>query len=179
MAFTRQLYGSCATKKQTEESTSAFSYIMDPNKYYNCQPCRVSFGVTGGNNVSLYEGNMVDLESDLSGRTRVASGCPSGKYLPGTVVQSVDHNNCSPDCGVDGLPCGNSKCRQEKLVHLPECELIHYKPRPQTVGYELNFPTCPTMGHTPKPLPKPKRSSVRKNLYSPVEWQGQQGVGNY
>jgi hypothetical protein len=171
MAFTRQLYGSCATKKQTEESTGVLSYLMDPNKYYNCNPCRIELGTVGGNNVSLYDGNMVDLESDLSGRTRVATHCPSGKYLPGTVVQSTDSNKCTPECGADGLPCGNAKCRQEKLVHLPSCQIVQYAPRPNQVGYELKYQQCATNGYTP-PISGKKSKTKRSNLYSPNEWQG-------
>lgn len=174
MAFTRQMYGTCATKKRTEESTGVLSYLMDPNKFYNCNPCRIELGTVGGNNVSLYEGNMVDLDSELSGRTRVQTHCPSGKYLPGTVIQSQDVNKCTPDCGVDGLPCGNAQCRQEKLVHLPSCNIVQYKPRPDGVGYDLNYAPCATNGYTPPataPAPKAKKSK-RQNIYSPNEWQG-------
>jgi len=179
MAFTRQLDDPCAVKKRTEEATGILSYLMDPNKYYNCNPCRIELGTVGGNNVSLYDGNMVDLESDLSGRTRANTHCPSGHYLPGTVIQGVDVNKCTPACSVDGLPCGNAKCRKEKLVHLPECSLVHYKPRPTTVGYELNYPPCATNGYTPPtPLKASRKNRRRKNPFIPIEWQGQQG-GRY
>ena len=171
MAFTRQIYDSCATKKRTEEGTGALSYLMDPNKFYNCNPCRIELGTVGGNNVSLYGGNMVDLESDLSGRTRVATKCPSGKFLPGTIVQGVDVNNCTPDCGVDGLPCGKAKCRKAKLVHLPSCKMVHYKTRPDTVGYNLSYQPCATKGYTP-PAKKTKKNKKQRKL---TEWQGQQG----
>lgn len=170
MAFTRQLYGSCATKKRTEESTGVLSYLMDPNKFYNCNPCRIELGTVGGNNVSLYDGNIVDLESDLSGRTRTNTHCPSGKYLPGTVVQSVDVKKCAPG-DVEGLPCGDFK---DKLIHLPSCQIVQYKDRPDQVGYELSYPPCATNGYTPPAKTAPKR----KNLYAPIEWQGQQGVDN-
>lgn len=170
MAFTRQLYDSCATKKRTDEGTGVLSYLMDPNKFYNCNPCRIQLGTVGGNNVSLYEGNMVDLESDLSGRTRVASHCPSNHFLPGTIVQGKDVNSCTPDCGMDGLPCGKAECRKEKLLHLPECNLVNYKKRPDTIGYELNYPPCSS-----KKAPI-KNKKVKKSRDVPTEWQGQQGV---
>lgn len=176
MAFTRQLYDSCATKKRTEEGTGVLSYLMDPNKFYNCNPCRIELGTVGGNNVSLYEGNIVDLESDLRGQTRVASHCPSNQYLPGTIVQGSDMNNCAPgDNG--GLPCGNAKSRKDKLVHLPSCQIVQYKPRPESVGYEINYPPCESNGFTPPvKAAKKKSSKKRKNPYMPIEWQGQQGV---
>ena len=170
MAFTKQLYDTCAAKKRTDESTGIVSYIMDPNKWYNCNPCRIESGIVGGNQVSLYEGNLVDLESEFRGQTRQASECPSSKYLPGTVIQGRDYYTCGPESGVDGLPCGNAKTRQEKLIHLPGCELVQYKPKPETVGYELSYPPCASNGYTPKP---DKRK--RKAPYMPNEWQGQQG----
>lgn len=177
MSFTRQIYDTCATKKSTEEATGVLSYLMDPNKFYNCNPCRVEQGTVGGNNVSLYEGNIVDLESDLSGRTRVATKCPSNKFLPGTIIQGKDVNKCTPDCGIDGLPCGNSKCRKEKLVHLPACQIVQYKPRPETVGYDLKYPPCASNGYTPpaQVTKKENKSMKRKNPYMPIEWQGRSG----
>lgn len=177
MAFTNLLYDPCATKKRTEESTSVLSYLMDANKYYNPNPCRIEMGTVGGNNVSLYEGNMVDLESDLRGQTRVASQCPSNYYLPGTVVQGRDVKKCTPDCGADGLPCGNAECRRKKLVHLPSCKMVDYKPRQQDKGYELNYePPCAASKSKSKPKSKSSNKGFRANLFSPIEWQGQQGV---
>ena len=175
MAFTRQKYGSCATKKHIEESTGILSYLLDPNRYYNCNPCRIERGVVGGNNVSLYGGNLVDLDSDLRGLTRVNTHCPAGKYLPGTVLQGQESNVCAADCGKDGLPCGGQSCHKEKLHHLPACQIVQHKPRPDTVGYELSYPACPTLGNTPKPK-KAKKVKKRSNPYNPIEWQGQQGV---
>jgi hypothetical protein len=174
MAFTRQLYDPCATKKRTEEGTGILSYMMDPNKFYNCSPCRIELGTVGGNNVSLYEGNLVDLESEFRGQTRVASYCPSNKFLPGTVVQGVDVNKCGLECGADGLPCGKPGCRKEKLLHLPGCQIVQYKPRPTTVGYELKYPLCETKGYTPPPAKKSKCDKKRPRPYMPNEWQGQQ-----
>ena len=169
MAFTRIHDDECATKSRIDRSTGVLSHVLDPNKYYNCNPCRNELGTVGGNNVSLYGGNLVDLESDLRGQTRAASQCPANKYLPGTVVQATDVNNCS-------LP-QDKDCKQENLVHLPACNMIRYKPRPTTVGYELKFPPCETMGYTPPVKTKKLRSKPRANPFMPIEWQGQQGVG--
>lgn len=172
MAFTRELYSSCLTDKRAEESTGVLSYLMDLNKFYNCNPCRIERGTVGGNTVSLYEGNIVDLESDLMGRTRHYTRCPTGKYVAGTVVQGKDANKCTPECGVDGLPCGRPQCRQEKLVHLPECKLVHYKARPTDAGIKLNdFNTCPASTKKRKPAPG-AGTKTRKNPYMPIEWIG-------
>lgn len=174
MAFTRQLNDPCETKKRIEESTSVLTYLMDSNKYYNCSPCYIEQGVVGGNNVSLYNGNIVDLESDLSGRTRAATRCPSGKYLPTTIVQGRDKRKCNKS--TQGLPCGRADLNSQHLVHLPSCKLINYQKRPTSVGYTLDYPQCQqafTFGRDPKYLgqgqAKPK--SVRKNKFSPIEYQ--------
>jgi hypothetical protein len=173
MAFTRQRDDPCMVKKSVEESTSILSYLMDPNKFYHCNPCFITRGVVGGNTTSLYKGNMVDLESDLNGRTRVASKCPSGQFLPGTIVQATHTYQCGPECGLNGLPCGNPNCKQNQLVHLPTCQLVDYKPRPTSVGYTLDPMVCPP------PESKKEFKKDRKNLYSPNEWQGQQGLARY
>lgn len=169
MSFTRQMYGSCATKKHYEESTGILEHQMDPNRYYNCNPCRIEVGVVGGNNVSLYGGNLVDLESEFRGLTRINTYCPAGQYLPGTVIQDVDAMNCGPDCGLSGLPCGSTNCRKDKLFHLPECSIVKHRPRPTNVGYELDFKPCQTKGTSPNMTANSKK---RKNPLVPLEWRG-------
>lgn len=176
MAFTRIYDDECATKGRIDRSTGILSHLMDPNKYYNCNPCRIELGTVGGNNVSLYGGSLVDLESDLRGQTRAASRCPANQYLPGTVIQGTDVNTCNCDCSVDGLPCGKEKCKREKLVHLPSCKMVQYKPRPSTVGYELKFPPCESKGYTPPAAKKTRKTKTRPNPFMPIEWQGQQGA---
>ena len=78
MSSTRLRNDTCAYKA-TSESTGPLNYAMYTGKYENCARCRVEFGIVGGNNVSLFSGNLVDLESDLRGQTRPASLCPSMK----------------------------------------------------------------------------------------------------
>lgn len=109
---------------------------------------------------------MVDLESDMRGLTRPLTQCPAGYYLPGTIVQGQDNHRCKGgECLQDG--------RRERLHHLPTCRLIQYGPRQKEVGYSLNPKlACRKAQRVPvstKPLP-------RASKFSPVEWQGQQGV---
>ena len=127
--FTRLKDDTCAYQKQLTESTSTLSHLLDPSKYYNCHPCRINEGIVGGNTVSLYTGNLVDLESDLRGQTRYASKCPSLMFAPGTNVQGKSYGNCPDNCSSKnkGIPCIND-CKKN-LVHLPECTLIPQKPR--------------------------------------------------
>ena len=157
MAFTRQLDDPCERKKRTVEATGVLSYIIDPTKYYNDNPCLIDRGIIAGNSVSLYRDNMVDLESDLSGRTRAHSKCPGNKYLPGTVVQGKK----SCPCSMTGAQC--KKCARENLVHLPLCKMIKYSPKVTDTGIRLNFPTANTYGYTVKP-------ASRTNSLSPNEW---------
>ena len=76
----------------TSRASSTISYLLDPLKYYHPSPSFMQSDMPSGNAVSLYAGNMVNLESDLTGRTRANTKCCAGKYLPGTVIQSVDIN---------------------------------------------------------------------------------------
>jgi hypothetical protein len=133
MSWNRTKYDQCAYQKTLSQSTSPVNYTLDPNKFYNCHDCRPDLGLLGGNNVSVTRNNMVDLESDLFGITRQNSLCPERKYLP--TCQQCDE--------ISGLPCGSSgSCNKEKLQHLPECHVIHYSPRINHVGYNLQYPPC-------------------------------------
>jgi hypothetical protein len=105
------MYDTCSYKKTLQESVSPYFYQMYPGKFENTSKCRIELGVVGGNNVSIFSGNLVDLESDLRGQNRPASHCPKYKY--------------SPDCAGssnDGLPCRI----QPNLVNLPSCQMFHY-----------------------------------------------------
>lgn len=169
MSFNRLAYDACAYDKRLDESTSVLSWVLDPNKYYNCNDCRVEFGLVGGNNVSRFTGNLVDLESDLRNQTRLASSCPSKKYLPGTVVQGQVNNGCAPGCGTSGLPCGSLSCRKQLVRHLPACNMIEYGKRIDNVGYVLDYPACPARA------PPMKKAPHKKSKYVPSLWQGQMG----
>jgi hypothetical protein len=72
------------------KSYTTTSYLLDPLKYYHPEPRFMESDMASGNAVSLYAGNMVNLESDLTGRTRAHTKSSAGQYLPGTIVQSVD-----------------------------------------------------------------------------------------
>jgi len=157
----------CAYNKELSESTSALGYIMDPNKYYSCSPCRIEFGLVGGNDVSITEGNMVDVESELMNLTRQLSVCPERKYLP--FCERCEENE-------DGLPCGSASCkRQEPLKHLPACNMIQYRPRIDHVGVSLSYPGCPI----------PVRRSVDgvamkyPPQINPVQWTGQSKLAKW
>jgi len=150
MSFNRAIYDPCEYNKRLDESTSVLSYNLDPNRYYNCSQCRIGFGTVGGNQVSLTACNMVDLESDLRNQTRLYSRCPEKKYLP----------KCKPNCKSNsGLPCEG--CRADTLVNLPECNLVQYKPRIDHIGYQLDYPECPSHPSMVGPRSKPERKQLQ------------------
>lgn len=120
MSSNRLIYDTCAYKKSLTESVAPINYMLYPGKYENCSKCRIEFGVVGGNNVSLFSGNLVDLESDLRGQTRPASLCPSQKYQP----RCNGANNTN-----GGLPCGGMN-NQEKMMHQPACQMHRYPKMP-------------------------------------------------
>ncbi len=82
MSSNRLIYDECAYQKTLQQSTGPYEYMLYPGKFENCAKCRIEFGTVGGNGVSLFSGNLVDLESDLRGQTRQASMCPSTMYNP-------------------------------------------------------------------------------------------------
>ena len=115
MTSNHLMYDQCAYAKRLQESSGPYYYAMYPGKYSNTAKCRIELGVVGGNNVSVFKGNMVDLESDLRGQTRAATLCPSGKYAPGCAEPRMDG---------DGTPCG--PVPSGRLDHLPECQMNCY-----------------------------------------------------
>ncbi len=120
MSSNRLRYDTCAYKKELAQSTGPLSYLLNPMKYENCSKCRIELGQVGGTAVSNYSGNLVDLESDLRGQTRVNSRCPEDKWLP----------KCRGDGpGQSGIPCGNF-IQNKNLVHLPPCQMVQYKQVP-------------------------------------------------
>jgi hypothetical protein len=126
MSSNRLMYDSCAYEKSINESTGPFSYVMYSGKYENCAKCRIELGQFGGNGVSLFSGNLVDLESDLRGQTRPTSLCPKDKFHP-----SCDRNG-KTRC--DGLPCAPGK--QYPLVNQPSCQMIRYPPIPKESPFQ-------------------------------------------
>ncbi len=173
MSFNRLHDDECQVSQNLNQNQNILTWVMDPNRIYNCNPCRIERGIVSGNDVSLYNGNLVDLSSELRGQTRNASLCSTKKFSPSTVVEGKTNNGCVVPCGNDGLPCGSLSCRKEDLKHLSGCSMINYRPKPNDVGYKLEFPGCqshPTMAHSGKK--SSKKSPVKK---APMGWQGQQG----
>lgn len=120
MSFNRLSYDNSEYRDQLHRDVSIYHYNMNNNKYVNSNKCRVAKGIVGGNDVSIIQGDIVNLESDLWGITRKASKIPSEKYHP--------------------------RQNPPQLLHLPECDMFNYKkivttnkPCPKSVYQPLQF----------------------------------------
>ncbi|MHB1953425.1 MAG: hypothetical protein ACYCOU_06710 [Sulfobacillus sp.] len=110
MSFNRSIYDACAVRRHRLDNKEMFAYAMNPEKYHNYNDCRVGFGLLGGNNISMYKGSLVDLESELRNQTRALSRCPEKKFLP---------NRCGAS---GGLPPAIGKCQPDNHENLPTCK---------------------------------------------------------
>ena len=132
MSSNRLIYDDCAYNTSLNESVSPLNYILNPFKYENCNKCRNELGLLGGTNVSNIRGNIVDLENDLIGLTRLASDCPSKKYHPVRQGEKI----------VTVSACGKTREIDTRMQHLPSCQMINYR----TVGQPspMNVQSCPS-----------------------------------
>jgi hypothetical protein len=101
MSSNRLVYDECAYKAKMNVSKGPMDYALYSGKYENSAKCRIEFGTVGGNGVSLYSGNLVDLESDLRGQTRKASMCPSQQYQYSQQPVKLSHQ---PSCQIQYFP---------------------------------------------------------------------------
>lgn len=69
-------YDPCAYNKELSESTAPYAYMMYDGKYENCNKCVYD------HYTRPFDGDIIDVDSELSNRTRPASKCPSRKYNP-------------------------------------------------------------------------------------------------
>jgi hypothetical protein len=128
------------TMVKDQQSQDMFSYTQIPAKFEHPHKCRNALGLVGGSEVSNISGNIVDLESDLLGLTRVQSKCLSRQYKPACPLGGA---GC-PD--TPGTLHYTDKSTGEKVnidtapLHLPSCQLTTLP----GVGYpkELTVKTC-------------------------------------
>ncbi len=102
MSSNRLIYDKCAYDRKLKESTSPLDYNLYGGKFENTAKCRIEFGTVGGNGVSIHSGNLVDLESELRGQTRLNSLCPSTRYDPRR--QPALRLNHQPSCQMQYYP---------------------------------------------------------------------------
>lgn len=113
------------------KSEKRMGYTQIPEKFYHPKPARNALGLVGGNAVSIIDGPMVDLESDLRGITRATTKCNARQW--------------NPECPLGGdEPCGDwpsgitylTKDTLEKRniplrpIHMPTIQMNSYQGTP-------------------------------------------------
>ena len=90
MASTRKKYDECSTNLFYKQSTDPLLYRISPDFVDNCQKCYSNNGPRGQNmNVSVLNKNLIDVDSLLTNRTKVASDCKDGQ------VTSINFDECN------------------------------------------------------------------------------------
>ena len=80
MSSTRKKYDDCSTDLYYKQSTGPLSYRLLPDFVNNCQKCYTDYGPRGQDmNVSVIRNeNLIDVDSLLTNRTKIASDCKDG-----------------------------------------------------------------------------------------------------
>lgn len=123
MSFNRTIYDTCSYKQELQESVSTLSYILSPFRYEHKDKCRHQLGFLGGTAVSHIQGNLVDLDSELRGQTRIISKCAGNLYVP-TEDGIIKNDKTAP---IDTT-----------ALHLPACQSIMYRSVPMPPQMEYN-----------------------------------------
>ncbi len=139
MSFTKLSYDTCAYKNELAQSVGTLGWVIDPSRFENYSKSRIEFGIVGGNDVSLIKGNMVDLESDLKGQTRLASKCPQLNYLNPCPTGSM--NTCQPpNIVIRGNPSNLGRVIDTTPMHLRGSQMFRYTPISLPQGIQM--PRC-------------------------------------
>ena len=123
MSFNRTKYDTCSYKLDLQTSVDTLGHILSPYRYEHKDKCRHQLGFIGGTNVSHVKGNLVDLDSELRGQTRIISKCQTNMYVP-TNDGIIKNDKTEPiDTG---------------KLHLPACQSIMYRSVPTPPKMEYN-----------------------------------------
>jgi hypothetical protein len=122
MSFNRTIYDTCSYKQDLQENVSTLSYILSHFRYEHKDKCRHQLGLLGGTSVSHVKGNLVDLDSELRGQTRIISKCGNNLYVP--TEDGIIKNDKTPPIDTT-------------MLHLPSCQSIMYRsvPMPPQMDY--------------------------------------------
>jgi hypothetical protein len=123
MSFNRTKYDNCSYKVDLKSSVDTLSYILSPCRYENNNKCMHQLGLVGGTSVSHIKGNLVDLDSELRGQTRIISKCPANLYTPSD--DGIIKNDKTPPI-------------DQTMKHLPSCQSIMYRPVPLPPPLKIN-----------------------------------------
>ena len=123
MSFNRTKYDTCSYKQNLQGNVSTLSYVLSPMFFEHKDKCGHQLGLIGGTSVFHIKGNMVDLDSELRGQTRIITKCPSNLYKP-TETNTITNDKTPP---ID-----------TNMKHLPSCQAIMYRSIPLPPLIKLN-----------------------------------------
>jgi hypothetical protein len=103
-----------------------FAYTQMPVKFENPHKCRNALGLVGGSEVSNIAGNLVDLESDLFGFTRVQSKCIARQYIPACPLGGTGCPDTPPSFEFRDKSTGKISKVDTHLRNLPTCQNVTY-----------------------------------------------------
>lgn len=127
MSFSNLKYDKCQYLADVRQSIGTANWVLDPNRFESTNKCYNQFGLVGGTAVSHAKGNLVDVESDLRGTTRINSKCPTMKYMnPCPNAQSINF------CHQKQIVIPQTPNQQGRTVdlapqHLKPCQMVQYK----------------------------------------------------
>ena len=124
MSFNKTAYDTCTYSRHLKESVSILGYQLSPFRYEHADKCRHELGLIGGTSVSHVKGNLVDLESDMRGQTRLVTKCISKQWHPLKPGEPITNDKTPP---ID-----------TKRIHIKGCQMLSYKevPIPKGVNYD-------------------------------------------
>ena len=177
--FNRMRYDPCEYSADLKMSTSPIQYILNPIRYENCHKCRPESGLVASQDVSLDNKNLVDLESDLSGRTHPVSRSACGLYQP--TCKGAHRHQCTKTSS--GIPYDCDEC-QPKKFHLRPCQMVQQRPRATDVGYRIENPSCEDIRKDlQRSLPKTSPGDFTRmgavKPYIPTNFQSNTGYATY
>uniref|UniRef100_A0A6C0BIJ6 Uncharacterized protein n=1 Tax=viral metagenome TaxID=1070528 RepID=A0A6C0BIJ6_9ZZZZ len=122
---------------QSEGQSKALAgYTMIPDKFYSNKPCRNALGLVGGNDVSVVNAPMVDVESDLYGITRPNTKCNFRQYNPECALGGATECPSNPN-SIKYYTKDTNELRtlSAQPTHLRTCQMNSYQP----VAYPKGF----------------------------------------
>lgn len=109
-----------------QQSAGMFSYTQMPVKFEHPSKCRNALGLVGGSEVSNISGNLVDLESDLLGITRVQSKCIARQYKPACALGGAGCPDAVPSFSFRDKSTGAVRTVNTAQRDLPTCQFATY-----------------------------------------------------
>ena len=124
MSFNRTKYDNCSYTTDLKSNVDTLGHILSSYRYEHKDKCMHQLGFVGGTAVSHIQGNLVDLDSELRGQTRILTRCPTNKYIPS------DNNVIKND---------KTEPINTQMKHLPTCQSIMYRSIPLPPPVKMNY----------------------------------------